>query len=65
VCGLAIGAWALELAEQSFQTALHTACRQRARLFELRAIDSLRALLERQGRSQEARELVASGGGNM
>jgi predicted ATPase len=49
-------------AEQCFRTALAMARRQQARTLERRATDSLRELLERQGRGEEAQSLVGAGG---
>ena len=46
-------------AEVCFRTAIDTARRQAARLFELRTTTSLARLLARQGRREEAREMLA------
>lgn len=48
-------------AEACFRTALETARRQRARTLERRALESLRELLERQDRGDEAHRLADGG----
>jgi predicted ATPase len=46
-------------AEACFQQALAIACRQQAKLLELRAAMSLARLWQQQGKRAEARELLA------
>ena len=46
-------------AEQSFRTAIRIAQSQSAKSFELRATTSLARLLEKQGRRDEARTMLA------
>ena len=47
------------LAESCFQQAIHSACRQKARLWELRAATALSRLWSRQGKQAQARRLLA------
>jgi predicted ATPase len=49
----------IHLAERSFQHAIQVAHRQKARSWELRAVMSLARLWQRQGRQEEAREMLA------
>lgn len=49
----------LQLAEACFQQALDTARSQQAKMLELRAAVSLSRLWQRQGKRQEARQLLA------
>jgi predicted ATPase len=46
-------------AERCFRTAIDIARRQQARFFELRATTSLARLLQRQGKTDEARKMLA------
>src|SRR5262249_39245833 len=46
-------------ADESFQKAIEIARRQHAKSLELRAVTSLSRLLERQGKKEEARRMLA------